>query len=196
MDRQTGKPPLPFVLAGLILILAMSACGESASPTPEPTDTPAPTSTPQPTNTPKPTTTPASTDTPEPTNTPRPTETPAPEPTPTPERTEARVVAVVDGDTINVDIEGVVYALRYIGVDCPEPGEWGGAAATEANSQLVENKAVYLEKDTSETDRYDRLLRYVYLEDGTLSARTPLCLGRPPARAVAWRRLATARAHA
>ena len=39
--------------------------------------------------------------------------------------------------------------------------------ATAANAALVEGKTVFLEKDVSEVDRYDRLLRYVWLTDGT-----------------------------
>jgi micrococcal nuclease len=42
-----------------------------------------------------------------------------------------------------------------------------GDVAREANRRLVEARTVYLEKDVSETDRYGRLLRYVYLPDGT-----------------------------
>jgi len=85
----------------------------------------------------------------------------------------ATVVDVVDGDTIKVDIDGAVYSLRYIGVDCPEtsgsaePVDPLGEEATAANRALVGGKTVYLEYDTSETDRYDRLLRYVWV-DGLL----------------------------
>jgi endonuclease YncB( thermonuclease family) len=80
----------------------------------------------------------------------------------------------VDGDTIKVDIAGTVYSVRYIGIDCPEVSQDGGAydwmalEATEANRRLVEGQVVYLEKDVSETDRYGRLLRYVYLPAGLL----------------------------
>jgi micrococcal nuclease len=90
------------------------------------------------------------------------------------EWTPARVVRVVDGDTIRVTIDGQEYALRYIGIDSPEtvrpnhPVEWMGPEATAANEALVGGKTVYLEKDVSETDRYGRLLRYVYLADGTM----------------------------
>jgi len=52
-------------------------------------------------------------------------------------------------------------------MDTPEKGELFFSEAAEANRQLVEGKTVFLEKDVSETDRYGRLLRYVYLEDGT-----------------------------
>jgi len=100
-------------------------------------------------------------------------------PTGTPEpglaagRTAARVVRVVDGDTIEVEMGGREYRLRYIGIDAPEtvkpdtPVEWMGPEASAANAALVEGKTVYLEKDVSETDRYNRLLRYVFLADGT-----------------------------
>lgn len=134
-----------------------------------PTNTPAPTDSPIPTETPAPTNTPAPTDTSTPTSTPRPTDTP----TSVFERMEARVVEVVDGDTIKVEIGGTVYTVRYIGIDTPEtvhptkPVEWMGVQASEYNKRLVEGQTVYLEKDVSETDRYGRLLRYVYLASGT-----------------------------
>jgi micrococcal nuclease len=83
--------------------------------------------------------------------------------TPTLSKTEARVVAITDGDTIQVEIGGQVYRLRYIGIDCPEPGQPGCWEASEANRQLVEGKTILLEKDVSDTDRYGRLLRYVYV---------------------------------
>jgi len=76
------------------------------------------------------------------------------------------VVEVVDGDTIKVEIEGAIYSLRYIGINCPEWNQWFGPEATAANAALVAGKTVYLEKDVSETDRYGRLLRYVFLADG------------------------------
>lgn len=88
------------------------------------------------------------------------------------ERMQARVVQVVDGDTIKAEIGGTVYTIRYIGIDTPEtvhpnePVEWMGPEASEANKRLVEGQTVYLEKDVSETDRYGRLLRYIFLADG------------------------------
>lgn len=80
---------------------------------------------------------------------------------------------IIDGDTIMVEIGGQEYRLRYIGIDAPEtvkentPVEWMGPEASAANKALVKGKTVYLEKDISETDRYGRLLRYVFLADGT-----------------------------
>lgn len=79
------------------------------------------------------------------------------------------VVDVTDGDTIRVVIDGAERRLRYIGIDTPEsvkpesPVEPFAMAAAEANARLVEDARVVLEKDVSETDRYDRLLRYVWL---------------------------------
>lgn len=77
------------------------------------------------------------------------------------------VSKVVDGDTIQLENGRVV---RYIGVDTPETKDprttvqCYGQKASEENKKLVEGKMVKLEKDISETDRYDRLLRYVYVD--------------------------------
>jgi micrococcal nuclease len=89
---------------------------------------------------------------------------------------EALAVRVVDGDTIDVEIEGETHKVRYIGIDTPElyhptkaPDEYA-QEAYEKNRELVEGKTVYLEKDVSETDRYGRLLRYVYVGDTFVNA--------------------------
>ena len=82
----------------------------------------------------------------------------------------ARVVEVIDGDTIT--IEGG-YRVRYIGIDTPEiyPGlEAYGQEAWQANRRLVGDKRVRLERDISETDKYGRLLRYVYIDDILVNA--------------------------
>jgi micrococcal nuclease len=84
----------------------------------------------------------------------------------------ARVVRVVDGDTLIVDRGRGEERLRYIGVDAPEsvrpdtPVEFMGREAAAANAALVEGAMVVLEKDVSDTDRFGRLLRYVWLRDG------------------------------
>lgn len=78
----------------------------------------------------------------------------------------AKVIRVIDGDTI--ELEGGI-KLRYIGIDTPETRhptvgvECYGAESSQKNTELVLNKEVRLEKDVSETDRYGRLLRYVYV---------------------------------
>ena len=93
-----------------------------------------------------------------------------------PDSVEALAVRAVDGDTIEVEIEGESYKVRYIGIDTPElhhptkPVEYYAQEAYEKNRELVEGKTVYLEKDVSETDRYGRLLRYVYVGDVFVNA--------------------------
>jgi len=82
---------------------------------------------------------------------------------------EALVMKITDGDTIGVLLGGETLAVRYVGIDTPERGQPGYQAATEANRQLVGGQTVILVKDKSDTDRYDRLLRYVYLTDGTMA---------------------------
>lgn len=101
-----------------------------------------------------------------PTDTPLPTETPQVADA-VPAGQTATVVDVVDGDTIDVDLDGEVHRLRYIGVDTPERGEPFYDEAAEANGNLVLGHEVILVRDVSETDRFGRLLRYVYLADGT-----------------------------
>ena len=72
--------------------------------------------------------------------------------------------------TIEIDRGYGAEAVRYIGVDTPEtvhpsrPVEWMGKEASAMNHALVEGRTVLLERDISETDRYGRLLRYVWLE--------------------------------
>ncbi|MBM4421424.1 MAG: thermonuclease family protein, partial [Chloroflexi bacterium] len=89
-----------------------------------------------------------------------------------PDRERVQVVSVTDGDTIRVRRNGQTVPVRYIGIDTPETDprravECFGAEATAANMRLVEGRTVELEKDVSETDSFDRLLRYVYV-DGRL----------------------------
>jgi micrococcal nuclease len=83
-------------------------------------------------------------------------------------RITAKVIRVIDGDTI--EIEGG-QKIRYIGIDTPEskdprkPVECLALAATKKNQELVAGRDIQMEKDVSETDRYGRLLRYVYVGD-------------------------------
>ena len=78
---------------------------------------------------------------------------------------------VTDGDTIRVDRgDGGNERVRYIGIDTPEtvhpeqPVEPWGPEASAANEELVADQVVLLERDLSDTDQYDRLLRYVWVE--------------------------------
>ncbi|MBC7960151.1 MAG: thermonuclease family protein [Vallitaleaceae bacterium] len=80
------------------------------------------------------------------------------------------VVRIVDGDTLVIEINGTDEKVRLIGVDTPESvGKYKnnpepyGEKASAFTKELILGEEVYLEKDVSETDRYDRLLRYVWL---------------------------------
>ena len=81
-----------------------------------------------------------------------------------------QVSRVIDGDTIEVTIGTQPYRVRYIGIDAPEAGATCGADATAANVALVSGQTVRLVRDVSQTDRYDRLLRYVYVDDVFINA--------------------------
>lgn len=80
----------------------------------------------------------------------------------------AVVTRVLDGDTIVVTGGKKV---RYIGIDTPElygstqDSECFAREAKSRNEQLILGKPVRLEKDVSEADKYNRLLRYVYIDD-------------------------------
>jgi len=87
-----------------------------------------------------------------------------------------QVTQVHDGDTISVNMNGIEEKVRFIGVDTPEtqdprkPVECFGKAAAGFTKQLLSGSRVRLEADalSSNRDRYNRLLRYVYLADGRL----------------------------
>ncbi|HSF03744.1 MAG TPA: thermonuclease family protein [Solirubrobacterales bacterium] len=80
----------------------------------------------------------------------------------------ARVLRVIDGDTIEVSVDGSEEDVRYIGVDTPEtvkpgaPVECYGPQASAANHRLVEGRTVRLVFDRERRDAYGRLLAYVY----------------------------------
>ena len=82
---------------------------------------------------------------------------------------KAKVSRVVDGDTIEVVYDGYAYKLRLIGVNTPETKhpqkgvEFFGKEASAFTEEKLNGKDIYLEKDVSDTDRYQRLLRYVWL---------------------------------
>lgn len=80
---------------------------------------------------------------------------------------KAKVTAVIDGDTI--EIEGGE-RVRYIGIDTPETDECYGSEATEANRELVEEKEVILIRDVEDRDKYGRLLRYVIADGRFINA--------------------------
>jgi endonuclease YncB( thermonuclease family) len=158
MVVRSNRPPRAVavrLVAVLVAALALAGCGAPVAPSGatvaiRPTPWPAVTSVP-------------------PTPSPRTSEPPF---RPTGPTETATVIRVVDGDTIVVRLGGRDRRLRYIGMDTPEtkkpdtPVQWMGPEASRANAALVEGRSVILEKDVSETDRFGRLLRYVWLVDG------------------------------
>ena len=102
----------------------------------------------------------------------------------------ATVTDIVDGDTIKVEIRstsegpgagraqrGREYTVRLIGIDTPEsvkpnsPVECFGKESSAATEALLLGDEVRLVKDVEETDRFDRLLRYVYIGEEMANAR-------------------------
>ena len=102
----------------------------------------------------------------------------------------ATIERIVDGDTLVVRITGRTegaglgaalvgrtYRVRLIGIDTPEsvdprqPVQCFGREAAAATEALVDGRPVRLVKDVEETDGYDRLLRYVYIESEMVNAR-------------------------
>ena len=95
------------------------------------------------------------------------------------------VIKVIDGDSIRVHIDGEIYEVRYIGMNAPEFNENTDPAAIRATNQnriLVDGKQVALYRDVSNTDRYGRLLRYVFI-DGIFVNRELVAGGYAKARA-------------
>lgn len=92
-----------------------------------------------------------------------------------PKGTQVNIDYVVDGDTIKVLMNGNTETIRLIGIDTPEvvdprkPVQCFGREASNKAKEILNNKTVYLESDPTqgERDKYQRLLRYVWLEDNT-----------------------------
>lgn len=84
---------------------------------------------------------------------------------------QATVTRLVDGDTADVQYgDGSTHRIRFIGVNTPETKhptkgvEYYGQEASDYTKSMLLNKQVYLQKDVSEMDKYNRELRYVWLE--------------------------------
>lgn len=85
------------------------------------------------------------------------------------------VMSVVDGDTIKVNIDDRIETVRLVGVNTPEtvdprrPVECYGQEASAALKRLLQDQSVRLQRDDTQSnkDRYGRLLRFVFLPDGS-----------------------------
>jgi len=86
------------------------------------------------------------------------------------------VTRVVDGDTVEVQLDGAEEDVRYIGVDTPEtvkpdtPVQCFGPQASAFNHRLVEGRRVRLVFGAERRDVYGRLLAYVYLDGRFVNA--------------------------
>ena len=93
---------------------------------------------------------------------------PPPRQVPKGEVVEARVVGVVDGALIEVDIAGQLFRVRYLGVELAQSTEADGPSFTrealEFNRFLVDGRTVELERGSTEADAVGNLLRYVYVD--------------------------------
>jgi micrococcal nuclease len=93
-----------------------------------------------------------------------------------PASASAYVLRAVDGDTIEVLLDGRREDVRYIGVDTPEtvkpdtPVQCFGPQASDFNHRLVEHRRVRLLFGVERRDVYGRLLAYVYLDGHFVNA--------------------------
>ncbi len=69
---------------------------------------------------------------------------------------------IIDGDTFELETGEKV---RLIGIDAPELSQPGGEESRQYLTQLILNKGVTLERGYEERDNYNRLLRFVYIDD-------------------------------
>lgn len=82
----------------------------------------------------------------------------------TAEDTGYQVIAIKDGDTIEILKDGKPLRVRLYGIDAPEKNQDFGTRARQYTSDLVFGKLVELE--VKDTDRYGRTVGIIYLADG------------------------------
>ena len=70
--------------------------------------------------------------------------------------------AVIDGDTIRLDTGETV---RLIGIDAPELSQPGGEMSRLYLAHLILRKRITLDKGYEDRDKYNRLLRFVYIDN-------------------------------
>lgn len=87
-------------------------------------------------------------------------------------KTSAKVIEIIDGDTIKVEINGSIDTVRILGIDTPEKSktrtghkECYGDEATQYAINTLSGKTIDLEKDTKQKARdiYDRMLAHVWI---------------------------------
>lgn len=180
LPQATATPrqlaAVPPTLAPIAVPATLTVAPTTTATLPPPTHTPRPSPTAiPPTATALPPTAPPPTAVP-PTEAPPPTATPAGPGWPDGVVT-ATLLSVTDGDTVKVTLNGRTENVRLIGVDTPETVDprspvqcFGREASDYAKSALTPGLTVGLESDPTQDnrDKYDRLLRYIWLPDGVL----------------------------
>ena len=86
---------------------------------------------------------------------------------------QASVVRVVDGDTFVASVNGAEEKIRLIGIDTPESvhpdksknTEQGKEASEYTKSMLQPGTKIWLEADVEDEDKYNRKLRYAWLQE-------------------------------
>ncbi len=78
----------------------------------------------------------------------------------------ATVVDIIDGDTLDVIVDGREERVRIFGIDTPERGDRCFSEASDLLESLAGNE-IRMQTDVRTVDRNGRLLRYVYQPGGT-----------------------------
>lgn len=81
----------------------------------------------------------------------------------------AFVTRVVDGDTIEVRLENNLQKVRLLGINTPEKNKPEYQEAKDFLIKEIENKTVELLRDTTDIDKYNRKLRYVFYKDSMIN---------------------------
>lgn len=81
-----------------------------------------------------------------------------------------QVQSITDGDTFGALVGDVSESVRLIGMDTPEVGTCLADQATAYLSSLIAGRSVRMIVDVSDRDQFDRLLRYVMVDNGFVNA--------------------------
>ncbi len=81
----------------------------------------------------------------------------------------AFLVSIIDGDTLTVQFGsgGNTEKVRLLGINAPENNECFGNEASRALEELLTDIDLLLTGDIKDRDQFDRMLRYIWLENGT-----------------------------
>lgn len=110
---------------------------------------------------------------------------------------KAQVIEIIDGDTMDVFMDGEKVRVRLIGIDTPEVHEsaklhrdvertgkdkqtikeLGAKASSFAKSLIGSGDYVHLEYDQDKWDKYSRLLAYVWLDNTRMLNEILICEG-------------------